>query len=102
MASGLVKSGPLDPEVYLYWLTVDGVKMCDPNNTYTGQANMPPFSMLWVHGDGPNFYDAKNVPHGTVAWQYYHSEVTNGERKIFGIYTLLDMIQRKNTRCFTW
>jgi enterochelin esterase family protein len=80
------KIGPLDPEVYLYWLTVDGVKMCDPNNTYTGQANMPPFSMLWVHGDGPNFYDAKNVPHGAVTWQYYHSEVTNGERKIL-VYT---------------
>lgn len=80
------KIGPLDPEVYLYWLTVDGVKMCDPNNTYTGQANMPPFSMLWVHGDGPNFYDAKNVPHGAVTWHYYHSDVTNGERKIL-VYT---------------
>ena len=80
------KIGPLEPEIYLYWLTVDGVRMCDPNNTYTGQANMPPFSMLWVHGDGPAFYDAKNVPHGTVAWQYYHSEVTNGERKIL-VYT---------------
>ena len=80
------KIGPLEPEIYLYWLTVDGVKMCDPNNTYTGQANMPPFSMLWVHGDGPAFYDAKNVPHGTVSWQYYHSEVTNGERKIL-VYT---------------
>ncbi len=78
--------GPLDPEVYLYWLTVDGVRMCDPNNTYTGQANMPPFSMLWVHGDGPNFYDAKDVPHGVVHWHYYHSDVTDGERKIL-VYT---------------
>jgi enterochelin esterase-like enzyme len=80
------KIGPLDPEVYLYWLTVDGVRMCDPNNTYTGHANMPPFSMLWVHGDGPNFYDAKNVPHGIVHWHYYYSEVTDGERKIL-VYT---------------
>jgi enterochelin esterase family protein len=80
------KIGPLKPEIYLYWLTVDGVKMCDPNNTYTGQANMPPFSMLWVHGDGPSFYDAKDVPHGTIHWQYYHSSVTNGERKIL-VYT---------------
>jgi enterochelin esterase-like enzyme len=80
------KIGPLKPEIYLYWLTVDGVRMCDPNNTYTGHANMPPFSMLWVHGDGPAFYDAKDVPHGTIHWQYYHSSVTNGERKIL-VYT---------------
>ena len=80
------KIGPLDPEVYLYWFNVDGVSMADPNNTYTGHANMPAFSMLWVHGDEPNFYDAKNVPHGTIHWQYYHSEVTNGIRKIL-VYT---------------
>lgn len=80
------KIGPLDPEIYLYWFNVDGVGMADPNNTYTGHANMPAFSMLWVHGDEPNFYDAKNVPHGTIHWQYYHSEVTKGERKIL-VYT---------------
>ena len=80
------KIGPLVPEVYLYWLTVDGVRMNDPNNTYTGQANMPAFSMLWVHGDGPAFYDAKDVPHGVIHWHYYHSDVTNGERKIL-VYT---------------
>lgn len=78
--------GPLDPEIYLYWLTVDGVRMCDPNNTYAGQANMPPFSMMWVHGDAPNFYDAKNVPHGVTHWHYYHSDVTDGERKML-VYT---------------
>ncbi|MBN2684571.1 MAG: hypothetical protein JXR40_04785 [Pontiellaceae bacterium] len=78
--------GPLDPEIYLYWLTVDGVRMCDPNNTFTGHANMPPFSMLWVHGDEPNFYDAKDVPHGTIHWHYYKSTVTDGQRKML-VYT---------------
>lgn len=81
-----VTIGPLVPEVYLYWMTVDGVRMCDPNNTFTGHANMPPFSMLWVHGDGPAWYDAKDVPHGVIHWHYYKSSVTDGQRKML-VYT---------------
>src|SRR5207249_4395596 len=43
-------------------------------------------SMLIVHGDGPSYYDAKNVPHGAVTRHVYHSDVTNGEREIY-VYT---------------
>ncbi len=88
-ASGIwsVKIGPLKPNVYLYWMQVDGVNICDPNNTFTGQANMPAFSMLWVHGDVPNFYDAKvDVPHGDVNNVYYYSTVTKGIRYML-VYT---------------
>ncbi len=81
-----VTVGPLDPNVYLYWYQVDGVQMADPNNTYTGHAAMPPFSMVWVHGDGPAFYDAKDVPHGDLTTHYYHSDVTGGERYML-VYT---------------
>ncbi len=81
-----VKLGPLDPNIYLYWFQVDGVHMADPNNTYTGHAAMPAFSMVWVHGDGPAFYDAKNVPHGNLITHYYHSDVTKGERYML-VYT---------------
>ncbi len=81
-----VTLGPLDPNIYLYWFQVDGVNMADPNNTYTGHAAMPAFSMLWVHGDGPAFYDARNVPHGAVTTHYYYSDVTKGERYML-VYT---------------
>jgi len=81
-----VTIGPLEPNIYLYWMQVDGVNMADPNNTITGHAAMPAFSMLWVHGDGPAFYDAKNVPHGTVTQHFYHSSVTDGERYLL-VYT---------------
>jgi enterochelin esterase-like enzyme len=80
------KIGPLDPNIYLYYFNIDGVKVIDPNNTYVGFANMPAFSMFWVHGDGPAFYDAKNVPHGVLSTHFYHSDVTNGERNML-IYT---------------
>jgi enterochelin esterase-like enzyme len=80
------KIGPLVPDIYLYYFIIDGVKVIDPNNTFVGFANMPAFSMLFVHGDGPAFYDVKNVPHGAITTHFYHSVVTNGEREML-VYT---------------
>jgi enterochelin esterase family protein len=77
-----LKIGPLVPDIYLYHFIIDGVRVIDPNNTFVGFANMPAFSMLFVHGDGPAFYDAKNVPHGAITTHIYHSAVTGGEREM--------------------
>ena len=78
--------GPVRPDMYQYHLVVDGVEMADPNNTVAGNTAMPPYSTLVVHGDGPAYYDAKNVPHGLVTRHVYHSNVTNGERELY-VYT---------------
>ena len=78
--------GPLNPDMYQYHLVVDGVEMADPNDTVAGNTAMPPYSTLVVHGDGPAYYDAKNVPHGLVTRHVYHSGVTNGERELY-VYT---------------
>ncbi|MBW8200423.1 esterase [Flagellimonas abyssi] len=78
--------GPLPPDMYAYHLRVDGVQMADPNNTYAAFTAMPPYSELIVHGDGPAYYDAKNVPHGNVTRHIYHSDVTQGERELY-VYT---------------
>jgi enterochelin esterase family protein len=78
--------GPLRPDMYAYHLNVDGVVMADPNNTYAAFTAMPPYSQLVVHGDGPAYYDARDVPHGTVTRHVYHSKVTNGERELY-VYT---------------
>jgi enterochelin esterase-like enzyme len=78
--------GPLRPDMYAYHLNVDGVQMADPNNTYAAFTAMPPYSQLVVHGDGPAYYDARNVPHGAVTRHVYHSEVTKGERELY-VYT---------------
>jgi enterochelin esterase family protein len=47
---------------------------------------MPPYSQVAVHGDDPNYYDAKDVPHGTITRHLYHSKVTNGMRDLY-VYT---------------
>ncbi len=78
--------GPLRPDMYAYHLKVDGVQMADPNNTYAAFTAMPPYSQLVVHGDGPAYYDARNVPHGRVTRHVYRSEATGGERELY-VYT---------------
>lgn len=78
--------GPLKPDMYAYHLVVDGVRMADPNNTSAAFTAMPPYSELVVHGNGPAYYDARNVPHGAVTRHVYHSNVTNGERELY-VYT---------------
>jgi enterochelin esterase-like enzyme len=78
--------GPVKPNIYVYKLVLDGVSIADPNNTFTGTSNQPGYSNVIVHGDGPAYYDALDVPHGAVTRHIYHSEVLNGEREIF-VYT---------------
>ena len=79
--------GPLRPEIYLYYIIIDGVQNIDANNEFTGHAAMPSFSMLFVHDDKPAWYDPKpEVPHGSVTTHYYYSKVTNGLRDMM-VYT---------------
>jgi enterochelin esterase family protein len=78
--------GPLRPDMYIYSFNVDGVQIADPSNSVAGFTAMPPYSQLVVQGNGPSYYDAKNVPHGNVTRHVYHSNVTNGERELY-VYT---------------
>jgi enterochelin esterase family protein len=78
--------GPLRPDMYAYLIRIDGVQVADPSNTIAAFTGMPPYSQLVVHGDGPAYYDARNVPHGAVTRHVYHSEVTQGERDLY-VYT---------------
>jgi enterochelin esterase family protein len=75
--------GPLRPDMYAYHVEVDGVQVTDPNNTQAAFTAMPPYSELVVHGEGPAYYDARHVPHGTVTRHVYHSDVTGGERELY-------------------
>jgi enterochelin esterase family protein len=75
--------GPLPPDMYAYHLEVDGLQVADPNNSQAAFTAMPPYSELVVHGEGPAYYDAREVPHGTVTRHVYHSGVTGGERELY-------------------
>ncbi len=79
-------AGPFSPDIYIYRLKINGVAVPDPNNTFVGFADQPPYSKLIVHADSPSFYDPKPVSHGAVTRHIYHSEVTKGEREMY-VYT---------------
>ena len=63
-----VTVGPLEPEIYNYNFTIDGVRTIDPNNpnVKTGSTASTIQSILEVRGDSPAFYDGQAVPHGEV------------------------------------
>jgi enterochelin esterase-like enzyme len=86
--------GPLRPDIYAYLIRIDGVQVADPSNTQAAFTGMPPYSQLIVHGDGPAWYDARNVPHGAITRHIYHSEVTQGERDLY-VYTPPDYDRTK-------
>src|ERR1700677_2194034 len=61
-----VTVGPIEPEIYYYNFTIDGVKTIDPNNAQVKTGSTPGTisSILEVRGEHPAFYDAQPAPHG--------------------------------------
>jgi enterochelin esterase-like enzyme len=83
-----VTVGPLAPDIYTYAFTVDGVVALDPRNVNTkyGYGNFGAVSVVEVPGDGPQFYDAKAVPHGEVRIRPYSSKTLGLTRTVW-VYT---------------
>jgi enterochelin esterase family protein len=80
--------GPLEPEIYNYNLTVDGVKTIDPANpnVKTGSTASTLASILEVPGSTASFYDVQAVPHGDLRTHWYASKSTGTTRRVV-VYT---------------
>lgn len=76
-------SAPLQPELYMYNILVDGVKVTDPLNVY---AIRDVSSIFMVKGGVDGLYQVQNVPHGTVSKTWYKSPTANMTRRLT-IYT---------------
>ena len=89
-ASGLwsLTIGPIDPEIYHYNFTIDGVRTIDPGNpkVKTGSTPSTIASVLEVHGDRPAFYDGQAVPHGEIRTHWYQSKSLKALRRLT-VYT---------------
>jgi enterochelin esterase-like enzyme len=83
-----VTVGPLDPEIYNYNFTIDGVRTVDPGNpdVKTGSTPSTISSILEVRGDRPAFYDAQAVPHGEIRTHWYDSKALHATRRLT-VYT---------------
>lgn len=79
---------PLNPEIYAYNFTIDGVKTVDPANgaVKTGSTGATIQSLLEVPADTPTFYDARPVPHGEIRTVWYESRSLHATRRLT-VYT---------------
>jgi enterochelin esterase-like enzyme len=79
-----VTVGPLEPEIYNYNFTIDGVLTIDPNNPQVKSGATPSgiTSILEVRGSSPLFYDAQPVPHGEVRSHWYESKSLGAVRRL--------------------
>ena len=91
--------GPLDPEMYVYFFTVDGVRLIDPNNPEVkiGYVTTTTTSLLTVPGDSPAFYDIQDVPHGEIRTLLYKS-ASNGKTRELTVYVPPGYEQARNRR----
>jgi enterochelin esterase-like enzyme len=82
-----VTVGPLDPEMYVYYFTVDGVRLTDPSNPQVkiGYVTSTTTSLVTVPGDAAAFYDVQNVPHGEIRTLLYASR-SNGVTRELTVY----------------
>jgi enterochelin esterase-like enzyme len=92
--------GPLAPDMYGYDFIVDGVKILDPTNTYSGPgtvravwagdpgtwSDVNAWSYVTVPGPEADFFADAPVPHGAVATVRYYSKVAQKER-MMEVYT---------------
>jgi enterochelin esterase-like enzyme len=83
-----VTIGPLAPDVYNYQFRADGIIAMDPVNPWVklGFGMFPPANLVSVPGDGLQFDDAKDLPHGTVRLETYYSKSIGAFRTLW-IYT---------------
>ena len=78
--------GPLNPAVYEYSYTVDGVRGLDPANPMIKAGDRSSQSLFQVPGDKPAPYDMQSVAHGTVHINWYASKSVGAPRSMH-VYT---------------
>jgi enterochelin esterase-like enzyme/GH35 family endo-1,4-beta-xylanase len=92
-----VTLGPMQPEVYGYTFTLDGVTLLDPSNPFIKRDVRNNTSILLVTGDDSFFYAVKDVPHGTLSKVWYESPTLKLTRRMY-IYTPAGYEESRKTK----
>ncbi|MBR2195954.1 MAG: hypothetical protein IJ911_10110 [Salinivirgaceae bacterium] len=74
------------PDIYPYNFIVDGTAICDPNNMDIFPNEGFKGSLVDIRGKEPGLQDIQKVPHGTVAYRFYHSNTLGIDRPMC-VYT---------------
>lgn len=80
-----VTVGPIKPDIYPYSFKVDGVTVMDPANVAFFPNERFKGSLVEIPSDPPAIYALKNVPHGTITYEYYPS--LEGSTSTLVVYT---------------
>ena len=79
-----VTVGPIKPDIYPYSFTVDGVTVMDPANVDFFPNERFKASLVDVPGFTPLVHAMRDVPHGSVNYEYYPSaEGTTGSLVVY-------------------
>jgi len=79
-----VTVGPVKPDIYPYAFIVDGITVMDPANTSFFPNERFKASLVDIPGDQPLIHALRDVPHGSVTYEYYPSvEGTTGTVVIY-------------------
>ena len=92
--------GPLEPSIYIYWFTVDGLAIADPVNPRVKLRARTSASLVEVPARTPDFWQPHDVPHGAVTINWQRSQVLNETRWVW-VYTPpgYEKASRQLTRC---
>jgi enterochelin esterase-like enzyme len=78
--------GPLAPDLYEVQFNVDGLMIADPGSSMPKPQRQVNTSLLEIPGDPPTFLETRDVPHGAIRAEVYHSKVLNINRPLL-VYT---------------
>jgi enterochelin esterase-like enzyme len=76
----------LAPELYSYSFTVDGLRSIDPNNPFLNRDVATVTNIFIVGGPQADYYQVKDIAHGSVTRRWYDSPGLGIDRRIT-IYT---------------
>jgi len=79
--------GPLAPQLWGYWYMVDGVKALDPGNGETQRDGARYDNLLMISGPESEWWDFKDVPHGSVQAVWYPSPTLKMAGRRMMVYT---------------
>jgi len=68
-----VTVGPIKPDIYPYSFHVDGITVMDPANVSFFPNERFKASLVDIPGESPLIHSMKDVPHGTITYEYYPS-----------------------------
>lgn len=80
-----VTTEPIKPDIYPYSFQVDGITVMDPANVAFFPNERFKASLVEIPADAPSVYSLRDVPHGTISYEYYPS--VEGSTGTLVVYT---------------